>query len=94
MYVIDNIERTKNVASCPSNNGEVKIKLEPMIFTINYNKSRSTLTSLIVRIVQISYYDRLTRADSLVLSRASLDSLCSQDLDKSSMLIAYTFSTI
>lgn len=94
MYVIDNIERAKNVASCPSSDGEIKIKLRPIIFTMNYNKSRSTLTSLIVRVVQISYYDRLTRADSLVFSRASLDSSCSQDLDKSSMLIAHTLSTI
>ncbi len=94
MYVIDSIERTKNATNCSSSNDEVKIELRSMILTINCNKSRLTLASLVVRVVQILYCNKLTKANSLVFSRASLDSLCSQGLDKSSMLIAHTLSTI
>ncbi len=94
MYVIDDIGRAKNAPSCPSSGGEVKVELGPMIFTMNCNKSRPTSTSLIVRVVQIPYCDRPTRAGPLVLSRASLGSSCSQALDESSMLIAHTLSTI
>jgi len=77
MYIIDSIKRTKNVANCLNNNDEVKIKLKLIISTINYNKSRSILTSLIVRVVQILYCDKLIRTNSLVFSYTSLDSLCS-----------------
>jgi len=77
MYIIDSIKRTKNAINCSSNNNEVKIKLRLIIFTINYNKSRLTSTSLIVKVVQILYYNRFTKANSLVFSCASLDSLCS-----------------
>jgi len=77
MYVINNIKRAKNATNCLSNNDEVKIKLRSMIFTINCNKSRLALTSLVVRVVQISYCNRLTKVSSLVLSCTSLDSLCS-----------------
>jgi len=77
MYVIDSIKRTKNTINCLSNNDEIKIKLRSIIFTINYNKSRLTSTSLIVKVVQISYYNRFIKANLLVFSCASLDSLCS-----------------
>lgn len=57
-YVIDNIERTKKIAKCSYSNNEVKIKLKLIIFITNCNKSRLILTFLIVRIVQILYYNK------------------------------------
>jgi hypothetical protein len=77
MYVINNIGRTKNATNCLSNNDEVKIKLRLIIFTINCNKSRLISTSLIVRIIQILYYNRFTKANSFVFSYTSLNSLYS-----------------
>jgi len=94
MYVINDIERTENAINCLSNNNKVKIKLRSIIFTINYNKSRLTSTSLIVRIVQILYCDKLIKASLLVFSCASLNSLCSQNFNKSSMFITYILLTI
>jgi len=51
MYVIDNIERTKNAADCSNNNSRIKIESKSIIFTINCSKSCSVSTSLVVKVV-------------------------------------------
>jgi len=94
MYVIDGIGRAKNAAGCPSSGGGVKVGSGPMVPTVNCSKSRPASASLVVRVVQIPYCDRPTRAGPLVLPRASSGSSCSQGPDESSMLIAHTLPTI